>query len=127
VPVQLIHPTKGSLLQRCEAVVDAGADDCILPITIATQLGLALLQTGAFHRIRWRGSAWAIQFSDVLLRLDDGVHTCTWPARVAFSPAPIPNPLLGQMGCLQFFNATYLGADQLVVLEPSSIYPGTTT
>ena len=50
-----------------------------------------------------------------------------WPAVIGFSPAPIRYPILGQAGCLQFFDAKFFGADLAVELEVNRAYPGTHT
>jgi hypothetical protein len=66
-----------------------------------------------------------MEFADVLLRLEDGSEECTWPARVAFSPAPITQPILGFRGCLEFFDVEFRGAARTAVLSTNAAYPGT--
>ncbi len=65
-----------------------------------------------------------MRFGDVELELSDDVSVWLWPAIVAFSAAPLPYPLLGHCGCLEFINAKFLDADRLVELETNRLYPG---
>jgi hypothetical protein len=68
-----------------------------------------------------------VRYGEVRLELTDGSTTWSWPARVAFSAAPIRYPLLGQAGCLQYLDATFLGVDRVAVLDVNPSYPGVTT
>jgi hypothetical protein len=61
----------------------------------------------------------------VELVLDDGSSVWRWQTVVGFSPAPIRYPILGTAGCLQFIDARFRGADQIVELESNRLYPGT--
>jgi hypothetical protein len=47
-----------------------------------------------------------------------------WNAVVAFVPVALRNPLLGQAGFLQFFNADFRGADREVLLTTNPSFPG---
>ena len=89
--------------------------------------GRAAAGTDSGHRVRWRGQLYPLRFGDVELLLSDNAFAWRWPAVVAFSPAPIRYPILGQGGCLQFMDAYFLGADLVVELETNPSYPGTTT
>ena len=51
----------------------------------------------------------------------------SWSAVIGFSPAPIHYAILGQAGCLQFFDARFLGAGLAIELEVNQAYPGTQT
>jgi hypothetical protein len=108
------------------SVVDPAADDTVFPLDTAWRIGTQLLaDTG--HRVRWRGQSHPLRFANVELILTDGSTTLRWPAVVGFSPAPIRYPILGQAGCLQFFDTTFFGAHQLVHVETNTTYPGTQT
>lgn len=43
---------------------------------------------------------------------------------VGFSAAPIQYPLLGQIGCLEFFDARFFGQLRIVELETNAAFPG---
>lgn len=122
--MDIIGPT-GLVRHFGRAVLDPAADDTVFPLDTAGRLGVGLRpDTG--HRVRWRGQLYALRFGDVELVLADDVSVWRWPAVVAFSPAPIRYPLLGQAGCLQFLDARFLGADRIAELETNHTFPGTT-
>jgi hypothetical protein len=106
--------------------LDTGADDTIFPIDIATLVGVALRPDSGFG-IRWRGQPYQLRFGDVELELADGSGAVwRWPATVGFTPAPIRYPILGNAGCLCFFDALFRGDDRLIELEANRLFPGTT-
>jgi hypothetical protein len=125
VPVEIFGPT-GLSQTFARAVVDPGADDTVCPLDVARKIG-AILRPDTGHRVRWRGQLHPLRFGDVELVLDDGTGSWRWPAVVAFSPAPMPYPLLGTAGCLQFIDACFRGADLIVELETNHTFPGTVT
>jgi len=63
--------------------------------------------------------------ADADLVLTDEISVWRWRALIGFTPAPIRYPILGQAGCLQFFDARFLGASLAVELEVNQTYPGT--
>jgi hypothetical protein len=124
IPITLIGPT-GKFRAYTRAILDPGADDTVFTIDTARRLAISLLpHTG--HGLRWRGQLHALRFGKVELQIaaDDG-SVWQWPAVIAFSPAPLRYPILGQAGCLQFFDARFLGADLAVELEANPTFPGT--
>ena len=124
VPVTIFGPTgKRRFFPR--ALLDPGADDTVFPLPIAGLLGVALLADGG-HGLRWRGQGYSLRFGDVALELSDGLEVWQWSAIVGFSQAPIRYPILGICGCLQFFDARFLGQTRFVELETNGSYPGTT-
>ena len=106
------------------ALVDTGADDTIFPADAATLIGAALLP-GTGHAVQWRGATYSLRFAQVELQIGAGVVTFRWPAVVAFCAAPVPYPLLGNSGFLEFFDATFSGADHILELAPTASFPGT--
>lgn len=110
--------------QTTRAVLDTGSDDTIFPTAIMQLIGaVALPDRGS--RIVWHGKRFSIQYAQVGLFLADESSTYSWQAIVAFTPAPLKYPLLGVAGCLQYFDARFLGADLTVELEANWTYPGT--
>jgi hypothetical protein len=107
-------------------VVDPAADDTVFPLDTATRIG-AILRPDSGHRVRWRGQLHPLRFGDVELVLSTNGTSFRWPAVVGFSPAALRYPILGQAGCLQFFDARFLGVDLVVELEANPSYPGTTS
>jgi hypothetical protein len=100
-----------------------GADDTVFPLALAGILGVNL-RTHIGHALRWRGQAYPLRFGDVELELSDGIQICRWPAVIGFSQTPLRYPILGLSGCLQYFDATYLGEDRFVQLEANRSFGG---
>src|SRR4051794_33850712 len=85
-PIRVINPVNSQVYPVNRAVLDTGADDSVLPMTVARGIGLTFLPvSGTGFDVRWRGALWPMQYADVLLQFDDGVHSATWPACIAFS------------------------------------------
>jgi hypothetical protein len=126
VPVRVFGPA-GQFRDYARALLDSGADDTVFPFDIAVRIGV-VLQPATRHAVRWRGQSFPLLFGDVELELaDESGVMYRWPATVGFTPAPIRYPLLGNAGCLCFFDTTFRGDDRLVELETNRAYPGATT
>jgi hypothetical protein len=124
VPVTVLGATgKGRFFPR--AVLDPGADDTVFPLAVIGLLGVAM-RADSGHGLRWRGQGYALRFGDVALELNDGLQVWRWPAVVGFSQAPLRYPILGIGGCLQFFDARFLGDNRIVELQTNRSYSGTT-
>jgi hypothetical protein len=64
-----------------------------------------------------------VEFHVVELELSQGATRWRWRARVGFTAAPLTYSLLGLRGCLDYFDARFRGADQIVELETNAAYP----
>jgi hypothetical protein len=106
-------------------VVDTGSADVIFPWTMATLLGAPLLPA-SMYQLRWRGTGYPMRFASMTMEISSRTASCRWSAVVAFSSAPIPFPLFGVAGGLEFFDATFRGEDHLVELTPNRSFPGST-
>jgi hypothetical protein len=125
IPITIAGPA-GLYHDYVRAVLDTGADDTVFPLALAQHLGISLHpHTG--HGVRWRGQLHPLRFGDVELQIAADGSVWRWLAVVGFSPAPIRYPILGQAGCLQFFDARFLGEGLAVELEVNHAYPGTQT
>lgn len=92
---------------------------------VASLIGVAL-RPDIGHALRWRGQAFSLRFGDVELELSDGIELRRWQAVIGFSQAPLRYPVLGLSGCLQFFDARFLGENRFVELESNQSFSGTT-
>jgi hypothetical protein len=108
------------------ALVDSGADDTVFPLAVAQTHGIALRNPTPFHVV-WRGAAHPLWFARATLRLEAGIEWLQWTSTIAFSHAPIRYPILGIAGCIEYFDVTFLGSDQQVVLQPNRLFPGVTS
>jgi hypothetical protein len=104
------------------ALLDTGSQDTLFPAALAEPLGVVL--GGEQQAIHWRGQRHSVEFHDVELELSQGKIVCRWQARVGFTEAPRSYSLLGQHGCLQYFDVKFLGADQVVEIEPNRRFVG---
>jgi predicted aspartyl protease len=120
--VAIIGPT-ATVVERC--LLDTGADDTVFPEAMATHLGIDLsgCPTSSASGVGQVGAT--LRHVEVRLRITDGQETREWPARVAFTSAPLRWPLLGFAGFLQFFTATFHGDHEQVELTVNGSYPGT--
>jgi hypothetical protein len=124
IPITVYGPA-GASLSFGRTLLDTGADDTIFPLDVATQLAILLLPSSA-HAMRWRGQRYPLRFGAMELALVDDVGTTVrWTATVAFSAAAMRYPLLGVAGCLQYFDAKFLGKDRVIELEPNDLLPAT--
>ena len=104
------------------ALLDTGSQDTLFPMALAEPLGILL--GGERRAIKWRGQRYWVEFHDVELELTQNDLAWRWRAHVGFTPAPLSYALLGHRGCLDFLDAKFCGADQVVELETNRRYPG---
>ncbi len=64
------------------------------------------------------------RFAHIVLRMSDGIEYREWPAWVGFVSVGLRRAVLGFGGVLQFFDATFRGADEVVELAINRLYPG---
>jgi hypothetical protein len=67
--------------------------------------------------------AYPLLFGNVTLELSDGSDVLSWPAEIGFSDARIPYVLIGNYGCLEFFDAMILGWAREVELRANFAFP----
>jgi hypothetical protein len=123
VDVAVIGPA-GTRAHR--ALLDSGADDTVFPDWIAAAIGVDLSHAPMIpmHLATAVGTV-PVRFASVALRLTDGREMREWPAVVGFTSARLIQSLLGFAGCLQFFDANFRGAVEIVELTTNALYPGT--
>jgi hypothetical protein len=119
VSVRIKGPTAARRLKS--ALLDTGSLDTLFPAELAAPLGIVL--GGERRAIRWRGQRHEVEFHTVELELAEGVNVLRWRGAVGFTAAPLAYALLGQRGCLEYFDAKFRGADQIVELESNRALP----
>jgi hypothetical protein len=103
-----------------EALVDSGSDDTIFPLAVIRQLQLTPIPGSRGHRLNWRGVAHALQFAEVLLKLESHGNAPQWRTVVGFTDAALKYPLLGQRGCFEFLNFDFHYGDNQFEIRPGA-------
>jgi hypothetical protein len=94
------------------------------PDTLAARIGVDLTNAPIGTGTGAGMAGIALRYAEIRLRLTDGRELREWPAWVAFTSVPLPYPVLGFAGCLQFFTATFHGDREEVRLTVNKLYPG---
>ena len=99
-------------MAQYRALIDTGADNTILPSSIANDLGITLTQGTGPHLTAFGGQKLSVRFGDVLLEIEDEREKLRWPARVQFFDFPSAKEealVMGHAGFLDYFTATFDG------------------
>jgi hypothetical protein len=107
------------------SLLDTGADDTVFSEPLAAILGIDLTHAPVVAAAGVGLIPVKVRLAEVTLRIADNHERREWRAWVAFSPAPLRQPLLGFAGFLQYFTATFHGDREEVELAINSLYPGT--
>lgn len=107
------------------ALVDTGADNTILPESVARNLGIELLPCKGPDATVFGGQGIALFCADVELELAEGDERLRWPARVYFTAADAHDEtiILGRQGFLDYFTATFDGEACVLDLQANSYLP----
>jgi hypothetical protein len=121
IAVHLIGPTGARLLS---GNLDAGSDDTLFPLPLATHLGLDLTSAAEGEARSVGGPAIRYVYASATLRVADGSEACEWTAIVGFIDVPLRWAILGHAGFLQFFDVQLLGARREALLAPNASFTG---
>jgi hypothetical protein len=124
VPIRVFGPN-GQFVSFRYAVADTGSAETIFPADSVSLIKASLLPT-ASRSIVWRGSPYPIRFAKVELEISTTQEVWRWSATVGFTSAPIPFPLLGLSGFLEYFDACFLGEDKFLELTTNRAFAGAT-
>jgi hypothetical protein len=105
------------------ALVDTGADNTILPQSIAQSLGIPLVHGRGPEARAFGGQEIALSYADVELELVHPAKSLQWPARVFFLAEGEETLILGHQGFLDYFTATFIGEECALDLQPNSYLP----
>ena len=122
ISVGLIGP--GNSIAR-DAQIDSGSDETFFPTWLALYIGVDLTSAPIESFKGQGGGRMTARFACINLRITDGFEFREWPAYVGFVSANLSRPVLGYGGFLQFFDATFRGADEAVELVVNRLYSGT--
>jgi hypothetical protein len=107
------------------ALVDTGADNTILPESIARLLGISLQPCKGPSATAFGGQEIALSFADVELELTHPESSFRWDTRVYFVSGGSDKEviILGHQGFLDYFVATFDADDCALDLQPGSFLP----
>jgi hypothetical protein len=108
-----------------KAILDSGADDTLIPVALASRLGVDLSNAPHHEGKAVGGATVSYQFATVELQLStDGNEMFSWSAIVGFTGSRNKVALLGHTGMMQFFDVTFFGERREVSVTPNSSYRG---
>jgi hypothetical protein len=116
----ILHGPLGSV--RLNALFDPGADQTMLPRQFADALGIAVddERPGSVRGVG--GSPVIVHPGEADLELVGPPEFFRWRAAIRFGPGN--HALLGQLGALEFFTATFDYYRRYFELVPNERYPG---
>ena len=115
-----LHGPLGSV--KLNALVDPGADQTMLPRQFPDALGIAVdeQRPGSVRGVS--GSPLIVYPGEAEIEIVHQRQSFRWRAAIRFGPGN--HVLLGQLGCLEFFTATFDHYRRFFELEPNELYPG---
>lgn len=123
-PICLASISSGSQVAACDTLMDSGADDIILPVTVAQGLGIDLTNAPVSQARSVSRHVVTYHYAQVTLRLSDGREHCAWNAIVGFVPQRLRWGNLGRAGFFQYFDVAFLTDAREVVVLPNATFPG---
>lgn len=105
-----------------EALVDTGADNTILPLSVARRLKIPTRPARGPRARAFGGQQISLSYADVPLEFSDENTSFRWLARVYFFDFPDPDSetfVVGHEEFLDFFTATFDGENLLLNIEPN--------
>jgi predicted aspartyl protease len=112
---------------RWDALVDTGADETLLPLSLADLLGVELDCDATSQAAGISGDTLTIHYGDVEVQITDGHEMIRWRSTVGFvefGSADNEVIVLGHGGCLDYFTANFDGAEAELELTANSLLPG---
>ena len=119
-----IHGPSGSA--NYMALVDTGADNTILPLAIAHELGITTHKSKGPSATAFGGQEIPLSYADVELELSQDETSLRWRARVQFFDFPDAQSealIVGHEGFLDFFTAIFDGEQTTLDLRPNGDIP----
>lgn len=103
---------------------NTGADETLLPISLAELLGVDLDSKATSQAMGISGEPLTIHYGDVEFGIVNGSEEIKWRSEVGFVEFGSPNDeviILGHGGCLDFFTAIFDGELAELELMPNSL------
>jgi hypothetical protein len=120
LPLVIIGPTGRRTRQT---LVDTGAAGTILPMALATAIGIREFQSSGMLQGIGGARSPSVHYGEVLLRIHQGAEVCQWRSFVGFPEAPLLfEGILGISGGLEYFHTTLdVFASQLTMIPRISL------
>jgi hypothetical protein len=124
-PVMAVRLTGPRDTRLRDGLLNTGADETIFEEALAHLIGIDLSHAEARNvSLVGRPTPVRCRYAPVQVRITDGVETFEWTTVVGFAATRLRYQLLGHASFLQYFDATFRGVDQEVVLTPNRSFPG---
>jgi predicted aspartyl protease len=111
---------------RWDALVDTGADETLLPMSLAEVLAIELDPHLTSEAAGISGDRLKIHYGDVEFRIESDREVVAWKTTVGFVDFGSSDDeviVLGHGGCLDYFTATFDGEKAELELIPNSLLP----
>jgi predicted aspartyl protease len=125
-PVITVRITGPTSTARWDALVDTGADETLLPLSLAELLGVELDQDATSQAVGISGDRLTIHYGDVEFQIAAESETVTWRTTVGFVEFGSSEDeliVLGHGGCLDYFLARFDGETAQLELTSNSLLP----
>lgn len=123
VPLRIYGASESAVYM---ALVDTGADNMILPLSIARELNITTHKAKGPAATAFGGQQIPLSYADVQLEIGEDGLTLRWQARVQFFDFPDVQPetlVVGHEGFLDFFTAVFDGERMTLDLDPNRDIP----
>ena len=122
--VQVRFTELNGKFREIETVLDTGSGRCVLTLGIARVLDIEVSGSpnGTVKGIL--GVSKNFWLREVTICLDNGKKAFEWKAPIAFTGAQPIFPVLGWIGCFEFFSTTFDGNPRKVIFKSNSSFPG---
>lgn len=108
---------------RLDGLVDTGADETLLPMSLAEVLGVTFHEGWNSQAVGIAGDILTMHYGDVGLQLETEDETIAWQTTVAFVELADDVVILGHGGCLDYFTAIFDGERAELELRPNAALP----
>jgi len=120
IPILIVGRSDGALFT---ALVDTGADNTILPKTVAEYLNIPLQPCEGPAPVAFGGTQLGMHYGEATFHLRDGGESSHWRCRVLFHEGEDEVAVLGQEGFLEYFTAVFDGEAGTLELRPNASLP----
>jgi hypothetical protein len=116
IPVRLIGPAGSHVFH---GLLDTGADETFITREMADVLGVAIKEDAGYDVMSASGDM-AVRCGKLSIQLSQGDEEYRWPLTAGVVDRRWREAILGHAGFLEYFDATFLGAQGEVVLTRNS-------